>query len=527
MKKLMLTVVAIAATGCPPAGVVCSEGTIPCGTGCIDPNANKLNCGACARPCGDTQQCSQGKCGCGPGTTECNGACIVTASNTANCGGCGLACGSGMVCESGQCKSACTPGQSLLCSGGCVDAQNDVTNCGGCGTTCSTAQACRAGKCTYDAVAACFNTGQVIGLNATSLTTGSLSDLGKGPQSLATMDGVLLSVDGMSKTLYQAGIGPDGIHPLGWTTAIGTAANHILVDGVRAYVVNASDGTLQEVTEGSDAGTSFGAIADAGGFPLGTTAQFNFGPNTYPEAVAKLGNSLWVPLYGGAGAESADAGQYIAQLTVGDDGVLAQAPWVDLRGIDLLSFDAGAVGSPRPYAVVARGGFIYAPLNNLDPSTYVPTGPGLLAKVNPATGAVSTVGLGGSACLNPLWAAPFGSGLAVTCGGRATYDANYDVSGATGNGVALLDAADKLTALWKPECTIQLTLPDGGTAPCTPMIPSRLAVLGNRLFVGDSNSGRIVVLELTDGGVLKVIRGVDDPIVACPSRNVSDILALQ
>ena len=82
---------------------------------------------------------------------------------------------------------------------------------------------------------------------------------------------------------------------------------------------------------------------------------------------------------------------------------------------------------PRPFAVVAHRGQVYVALNNLDPDSYAPAGPGLLAKVDPATDAVRVIDLGADVCLNPQWLASVGERLAVSCGGRVRYSPGYEV----------------------------------------------------------------------------------------------------
>jgi hypothetical protein len=257
---------------------------------------------------------------------------------------------------------------------------------------------------------------------------------------------------------------------------------------------------------------------------LGTASEYNFGPNTYPEGVVSAGGFLWVPLYGGYGASAAAAGQYLARLTVDSAGNLADAGVLDLRTLDLKTFDGGK-SSPKPAAVTATGGAVYAVLNNLNPDTYDPAGPGLLARADQVTGALTEVDLG-AACLNPGWAVPVGDGgLAVTCSGDAVYDLSWSVVSLANAGVVLLNANGAVTSFWSASCPADAgTLVDGGPA-CVPFMPGRFAVRGSRLLIGDTNSGRIAVLDVIDGGLVEV-RGAASAVAVCPSINVGDVLAL-
>ena len=111
-KQLSISVLAVMSLmACPPTGVVCKPGTLPCGTGCIDPSSDRRHCGACGTTCVSEQDCLSGTCTCRAGTVRCaDGTCAATDFDPKNCGQCGVACAPGKVCESGQCKTSCTPG---------------------------------------------------------------------------------------------------------------------------------------------------------------------------------------------------------------------------------------------------------------------------------------------------------------------------------------------------------------------------------------------------------------------------------
>jgi hypothetical protein len=211
----------------------------------------------------------------------------------------------------------------------------------------------------------------------------------------------------------------------------------------------------------------------------------------------------------------------VAIVAVSDAGVPVELGRVALGGLDLQRFDGGTPVA-RPWTAVAHRGGVYVVLNNLNPDTYAPEGPGLLARIEPGTGAVSVVPLAGSRCLNPQWAAEVGDQLAVSCGGRASYDrSTYALTGLTASGVALLDGQDRLAGFWSAQAA-----PDAGAL----FFPGRFSVRGSRLFLGDQNAGRVVVLDVSDAGFTE-LRGVATALPVCPVdtfgvANVSDLVQL-
>lgn len=507
---------AFALTACPPNPLYCQPGTVSCGQGCVDPQADKRNCGGCGLACGTNQECNAGTCECQPGTTSCDGQCVVTDYDTHHCGGCGQVCELG-VCELGGCREACTAGVSTRCGTACVDPTSDVRHCGGCEQPCAQGQSCHAGACTFDVLAACYGSGQVVGFNADTLTRGSLTPVGSAPGALAVSAGVVLVADDTDQRLYQLAVTRGGLEPVRLANRIGAVPNQVLVDGQVTYVVNAGTATLQvlqAVTEGGDALELDAGLA--GTLRLSTVTELPFGANTYPEGAAKLDGALWVPLWGGRGAE-AQAGQAVVRVSVANPLAPVEVTRVSLASLDLHTFDGGTA-APRPFAVTAFGGALYAVLNNLD-ADYQPAGPGLLARIEPATNAVSAVNLGES-CLNPVWAAPVGELLAVSCGGRLSPPLYDTVSNA---GMVLVDASGAVTARWSSECA---GLPDGGA--CLAMMPGRFAVRGDRVFLGDRNQGRVVVLQVSAAGFTEV-RGVAQAPATCPTVPfglVSDVVAV-
>jgi hypothetical protein len=520
VQRVVAVVGAVLLGGCPDTGIVCRAGTNRCGTGCADYSSDRRNCGGCGQACALGQVCQAAACVCQAGTSLCDGRCVVLETDPASCGACGRACATGEVCERGACKAACTAGISLRCGDSCVDATTDSMNCGACGATCQAGQRCAGGVCGSDVVVACFSSGQVAGLSASTFQRTPLASLGTAPAALAQMNGVLLAADGLDRRLNQADVPAGSVwrQLTGRAIATGAVPNQVVVDGAFAFVINAESGTVQVVRRGE-------ADGDAG-LPLSTVQELVLGPNTFPQGAVKVGNSLWVPLYGGFGAAAADAGQGLVEIDVSTPASLRVANAVNLATLDLKPFDGGQP-VPRPWAITARGDQLYVALNNLDPDTYQPAGPGLLARVDPTTRAVQVIDLGADACLNPQWVAPFGDGLAVSCGGRTTYTGqNFVLASVDKAGLVVLDAQDRRVATWAP------TPPSCGDAGACPLfLPGRFGVKGERLFLADQNAGRLTVLERTDGGLVER-RGpaMNDGLAVCPPNatsgvaNVSDVL---
>jgi hypothetical protein len=536
MKRLgnvLLVVGALGLMGCPPSGVVCREGTVPCGLGCVDTANDARNCGACGKACGASQECTAGACTCVPGTTLCDGSCVDFNSDARHCGGCNMPCAAGQVCERGQCRTSCSAGTTLRCGDSCIDPLTDGRHCGRCDNACAQGQVCRDGACTYEAVAACFLSGQVVGFSVSTGSQGPLSDLGTSPGALARYGDTLLAADGTDNRLYQAlpNASGGGFSQVARANPTGSVPNQVLVEAPYVYVVNAGSGTLQVLKEGADAGGV--VVLDAGvlgGVPLGTVAELPLGVNTWPEGMAKVGDALWIPLYGGYGADGADAGQEVLEVSVARPEAPEVRRRVSLKGIDLKPFDGGAPVA-RPWSITAHRGALYVTLNNLNPDTYAVEGPGLLARIEPDGGAVSVVELGAADCLNPQWAAPVGRGLAVSCGGKVTYSPSFTVESVSAAGLVLLDSSDVRVAFWSSACPADAgTTADGGPA-CPPMMPGRFAVVGHRIALTDQNGGRVVLLDTADGG-LTPVRGVTNALMVCPvsplsgAANVSDVVGL-
>lgn len=522
----------VALWGCPREGVVCSQGLSACGKDCADLSSDRSNCGGCGVVCQPGQVCQDAQCRCQPGTELCGGACVVTASDPRHCGACGRACASGEVCEAGTCRSNCQGWGITRCGDSCVNLDTDPLNCGSCGRACEGVQSCHQGRCTYDVVAACFSNGQLTGIQAGSDFKGPAEPVGSAPAALATVDDVVLAADGMDNQLYQARLHAEGGRPLEklpFLVTTGAAPNHVLVDGPLVYVVNAVSGTLQVLRRqgGADAGV---------GLPLETVGELSFGENTFPEAVAKLGTRLYVPLFGGYGASAAAAGQKVVEVSVDDPAHPEVLRSFDLSAVDLKPFPGGSP-MPRPFSIAAHQGALYVALNNLNPDTYAPEGPGMLARIDPVTGAVTTLDLGADRCLNAVWVVSDGERLYVSCQGRAEYSPpTYTLTSVEKTGLVVVDGSGQRQAAWAMACPAGAPPydPDAGTG-CLPAMASRFAVVGQRIYVGDQNGGRVFVLELAGDQLIERRGYTPDggaPIQACavggevPVSNVSDVLAV-
>jgi hypothetical protein len=535
---------------CPDQGIICQTGTVRCGQGCIDPTADSRNCGACGSACRSGQICDNSTCKCSAGTTNCDGECVVLDNDPKHCGSCGTsgfptACGLGLVCSQGICGLDCALGGSSpnLCGsadggggGSCVSFQNDANNCGACGTRCENSQSCHAGHCAYDLVAACFSSGQLVGLQQSTEFKGPAESLGTGPAALGLWAQTLLVVDGIDQRLYQAAqqsVGGHAFAKLPVSNKTGNVPNQVVVDPPYAYVANAGSGTVQILKAFETAFPDGGAVGDAG-IQLATVAELALGANSYPEGVVKVGTSLWVPLYGGFGAAGAAGGQKVVRIDVASPSnpILVPGDTVDLSAVDLKPF-AGKTPVARPYAILSHRGALYVALNNLNADTYLPEGPGLLAKINPSTKAVSIIDLGADKCLNPLWLASDGTHLAVSCGGAAVYNGppNYELVSTDKAGIVLLDSNDTRTSTWTPGCPAGA---DGGSG-CAPILLGRFTISAGRIYAGDQNGGRLFVLDI-NGDTLVERRGYTGsagaPIAACAVDpvthigNVADVLAV-
>jgi hypothetical protein len=344
---------------------------------------------------------------------------------------------------------------------------------------CQSGETCRSGQCTVDVVAACFNTGQLVGFSKDTFRKTPLRQVGAGPQSLAVLGDSILSADTIAGKLYQAvaraaGVGPamprtlDMLVKRDVDNVTGESSNHVLVAGNRVLVVNSGVSTLQLFEP------SAGALK-----PLG---EVSFGASTFPQVATVLGDDAWVTLYGGFDSVTAAAGQKVARVSLKDATKPVVMETISLADIDLKP-GPGLKGLARPTGVVAHQGAVYITLNNLT-LDYAPAGPGFLVKVDPSSKAVTAFDLGAD-CQNPGWVAVASENLVVSCSGTTF------VESPSGASVLLVNAQGAVLSTWKPKCDT-----DAGT--CLFKNPSRLRVWQNQLFVADSASGSVAVLDVVN-----------------------------
>ena len=168
-------------------------------------------------------------------------------------------------------------------------------------------------------------------------------------------------------------------------------------------------------------------------------------------------------------------------------------------GSALMPWAASDPTTARPAALaLASSDHAYVSLNNLD-ATYAPAGPGLVVALQPSTGAVTALNLGGTSghdCTN-AGALKLDSGkLYVTCTG--SYPPASGPADTRGRTVVELDTASN-------------TVSRSVAAPLD-FQPSSLAIAPNKIWVGDANTARIYSI---DRQTFAVVDGAD------PSRPIA------
>ena len=397
-----------------------------------------------------------------------------------------------------------------------------------CGDTCApSCGGCEGPDCRWDAVVACFNTGHLTGLRAERQADGSVRDVLSAPaagvtgnpQALAAVGDVLTVVDAISARLHTVHPGRLARLP-SETLTVDAVPNHLLSDGENLWSVSSGPSTLlafrrtaaplAQPQDGTRYPDGLGLVR--GGF-------VGFGANTNAWAAARLGTTLYVTLYGGMGRQHV-AGGRVARVDVTDpQAPRLLEPAVELpAGAELEPFSADTPPIARPTGIAAHAGAVWVALNNLD-ETYAPAGPGMLARIDPATQAVTKVRLPPE-CLNAGWLRSAGDALLVTCSGRADY-ATTPVGVSSAAVVAVL--GDGRTVVHPVACP-------AGAAGCAPFSPGRFEVLGRRVYVGDNASGRVLVLEWTGSGFTE-LAGPAGALAACPASEsglayVADVVAV-
>lgn len=507
LSLLFATLTSLVLTGCPAEGVVCRPGQTACGELCVDVQSDSVNCGACGVTCEESQTCQAGACACRDGASLCGESCTVLANDANHCGACGNACNAGDLCQDGVCTSTCAAGREQ-CGTACVDLQLDSSNCGACGTACPDVQVCRSGACTYDAVAACYGTGQIIGLNANG-QKGALKDVANTVQTLGRFADVVIAADGTDGILRQASL-PD-LEPLFGENAGAPSPTHVAADGANLYVTSSQSNSVL-VYEHTGMNVEGSGTMSPGREFQALTSVF-LGDSTWPQAALQVGEVLYVPLQGPFFGADPAVGQKIARIDVSDPAQAAVlSPAYELSEIDLRTY-MGATSYAYPQGGVVKGGHVYVPLTNQDPNTFSSGGPGIVVKLDPTkapgtAGALTPIYLGDE-CTNAGAITVAGDFLIVSCTGSYV--------DFTGSAVALIGADDAVKS--------QVAF--------TSFNPGRLGVSGNTVFVGSASGPAVATLQL-DGETLTSLRTPDaaaGAIDACPVpsegfTNVSDVLAL-
>jgi hypothetical protein len=513
--------IGLAASGCLSSAVTCTSNLKACGTICADVTTDKDNCGGCGIACQVGQVCQDSQCVCEPGATFCNGACVNTNTDPNDCGGCagegGSVCGSEQVCEGGQCKQACTLGGTpTVCGQSCADLQNDPDNCGACGHACASGQSCESGTCGFDAVGACLNGGEVVGLSV-ARRSGGTTAVGTEPGLLAVSGSTVLVADAVDGTLRQ--VDRDSLAQLPPTNLIGDDPQGLLVEGANVYALSGSGNALTVFSQTpTDAGIT---LSDVGGYA--------FPGSSNPHGLAQLGSELYVPQFGCCigfgGCSDPSGGNFLARLDVLDPTQPRDAGVIDLSGLSFDTFDGGT-SYARPGAVAAVDGKIYVTVGNLDGACGV-AGPGFLAQFDPADGGLSQIALPDN-CKSPFALATSGNDLVVSCSGNTVFGGPPDYLP-----VSTTDSSLVLVRGGQPIATYQPACPTPANG-CSDPALGRVAARDGVLFATDQVQGRVFVVAI-DGGSFTELHGyqTDGPIVACKNADggslgqlVQDVVAL-
>lgn len=492
--------------GCGSSGVICGKSETRCGNTCADLQSNPEHCGACGITCAAASVCIAGRCTCPAPQTACGQACVDLSNSGGNCGACGQACSGGDVCDRGACVARCG-GAGTVCGGGCVDTQSDAANCGGCGVRCGQGQSCRAGACGSDLYAACFNSGGLYGLSASTLAVTPQRQVAppSNPVSLALHgDHTLEVADTSAQLLYSFDL-TQGIVPTGRSLAIGAGPTAVRVAGDLAVVVNSGDGTLDLFDLAQDGGTRLCPPATPG-----CAATAVLGAGTYPGFAAVTDQAIYVSLQGDVTKASDPAGNQVAIVSRADYSVQKVGPILpDLSNLP----DAGPIQA-RPQGLAVAGNQLFVALADLGGDTHFDAvGPGEVAvfDIAPAAdgGSPSLTPHGlpvklGDGCRNAGAVLLAGTRLFVACEARLD---STTLRATSPGAVAALDTTT-LTPAFAPTV---LGCPAGASG-CQPGGAQSLALSGGKLFIGDELDGRIFVADPATG---QLSAGPANPIDVC------------
>jgi 6-phosphogluconolactonase (cycloisomerase 2 family) len=221
----------------------CQDGLVDCGGTCINPETDRLFCGAgpdcSADPglvCGSGEICNAGACelSCQAGLVKCNGTCTDPMTDRTFCGAgpdCeidpGETCADGFICDgAGVCALSCQAGLTE-CNGTCTDTRFDPNNCGGCGVACGDTQACAESSCQdldFTSVVYVHNDvspgsvsafavapdGSLSSISGSPFATGGDSGFSHHPDGVVVCGTFLYAVNTQSSTIAGFEILPDG-----------------------------------------------------------------------------------------------------------------------------------------------------------------------------------------------------------------------------------------------------------------------------------------------------------------------------
>jgi hypothetical protein len=533
----------------------CTGGTTQCNVTCVFLSSDPANCGACGLACQPGAVCVApdgglfGECQCPVAQQLCEGKCSNVNTDPNNCGACasegGAVCQNGQVCApqpdgGASCQLSC--GTAVECNGGCVNLSNDPSNCGACGNICAQGYSCHptpqgtaAGTCLPDVVVACIATSPSVapifdsplqpvagpGVLLTSSVPGGLGILG---------DGLLVATEGPLPELVLENLAlPSPEAPL-----LGSQGpDYVEVDtrsdaGSWVYVVDGTGNTLIVLT-GPPSARAQMLLPDGGvqGLGLLLDGGYPFGQNADPQPYARVGNEIFVPLYGTFPPVQPPGGT-VVRLDVTNPSSPQLVGTYDLTLVPLQSFDGGS-SIPRPNQALLHNGYVYVVLNNLD-ANYNAAGPSVLVKIDPSQppdggqgGIAQTLTLDAGVCLDAVSMTENAGGLVVSCFGQAQFNSSFNTVAVDRSGVLLLDVTDTLLSAYSPQC------PDAGPA-CTPPIAGSVALVNGRIYVGDQSSGRVFVVSIGPQGQLTELVGYGPdggmPLQPCPSglSSVSSII---
>lgn len=355
--------------------------------------------------------------------------------------------------------------------------------------------------------AACYSAKRVVEISAALPAITRQVTLEGNVQSIGTVGNEILATSGSD----LIGIHRSDFTVDSWRAAIGNSPNHIYTEGRFVYVVNSLTPNVLKIFERDP---------NAEGETLLPRSQIDFGPNTSPQAIAKIGDYLFVPFFG---AISGGPGR-VAKVDVSDPTNPSVVEIYDLSGVDLHSFE-GIASSAYPSGVVARNDAIYVSLANLvfEPSSFSlrPGGPGIMVRIDVTTGGLASTDLGAKICLNAYWVAASEDRVYVGCAGRVVYDESFKIVSVDSSGVVAVDLDGAPIGSWNPTCD---------ETECIPPSIGRVVARGNSVFAADQ-SGRVFSAELTEGQLVERwgYHSVDGTpsLMVCPAAGfVADLISL-